>query len=222
MKYLRKFASEADVDMDVLPNVVLIGGTGKVLYNVMDGVFIHHVDGKLYTTDAWAAGGFTNDQANGVAVKKGSVKFVIAKKDISSSSYWSSDGSSGVNGVMMTEDSEIAKTDYAGFANTEKIVVTGVKGAAYACSKYIFPNGAQGYLPALGEWAVAFSYINEINAALEAIGELSFYVNTYHWSSTQGTTTTAWRINMRDGSTARYAKNNGFGGTSNVRPFTTL
>lgn len=220
MKYLRKFNTEADVDMDVLPNVVLIGSTGKVLYNVMDGVFIQHIDGKLYTTDAWATGGFTNDQANGVAVKKGAVKFVIAKNDISGSFAWSSDGSA-VDGVMMTEDSEIAKTDYAGFANTEKIVATGVTGAAFACTKTTFPNGAKGYLPSLGEWAIALSYKSDIDAALSAIGGASFYVNTYHWSSTQCKANTAWRVNMKNGSISSYAKKNGFD-TFNVRPFTTL
>jgi len=226
MKYLRKFASEAEYnafkgsDDYVTPNVVLVNG--KVLYNAVEGVFIQHIDGNLYTADAWTAGGFANDQANGVAVKKGAVKFVIAKNDLSSSAYWSSDGSSAVDGVMMTEDSEIAKTDYAGFANTEKIVANSVSGAAFACTKTTFPNGAKGYLPSLGEWATLLSYISDINAALSAIGGQSFAVSTYHWSSTQCKANTAWRINMKDGSVSSFAKNNGFGDTLKVRPFTTL
>lgn len=207
--------------MDVLPNVVLVGDTGKVLYNVMDGVFIQHIDGTLYTTDAWTAGGFTNDQANGVAVREGAVKFVIAKEDYKNTAAWSTDASNAVDGVMMTEDSEIAKTDYAGFANTAKITATGAGGAAKACVLYTFPNGANGYLPALGELVIAFSYINDINAALEAIGTLSFYVNERHWSSTQRAANTAWLFNMRDGSVSSHAKKNGFD-TFKVRPFTTL
>ena len=48
MKYLRKFATKADMADLEQPNVVLIGDTEKVLYNAKiyaNGVYNKHIDG---------------------------------------------------------------------------------------------------------------------------------------------------------------------------------
>lgn len=222
MKYLRKFATEADVNMPVTPNVVLVGDTGKVIYNVLNGVFIQHIDGTLYTTDEWTAGGFTNDQANGVAVGGGAVKFVIAKEDTStagmmwsSSKYWYS----AIDGAVIADNLGTAKNDYAGVSNTAAISTVDSESAAAACQNYTFPNGKSGYLPAAGEWSVVDKYRNLIISAFAIIGGTSLTTSTY-WSSTQSSGSKAWKFNYKSsgGEFLNYEKTS----KAYVRPFTTL
>jgi hypothetical protein len=192
MKYLRKFNTEADVMMFDSPNVVLVADSGKVMYNVPSpkGVYIQHINGGLFTTDAWTAGGFANDEANGVAVISDNAKFVIAKTSLGKMA-WSSDTSNAVEGVMLTNESAIAGTDYAGAANTALIAVDDTSGAALACANFTFPNGANGYLPALGEWVDAYAYKADVDAAMILIGGAG--ISGSHWSSTQYSATIAWR-----------------------------
>lgn len=191
--------------MLVKPNVVLVGDTGSVLYNVdSSGVYIQHIDGTLYTTDKWTAGGFTSDLANGVAVVDTACSFVIAKEDAYDNIDWGSDRSSAISGVMLTGDGGIAKTDYAGAINTELIAAT--SGAAYQCANYAFPNGATGYLPALGEWAVAYKNKTAIDAAMTLIGGTAILEDTY-WSSTQHSAKQAWTLYWRYGGTSYSQKN---------------
>lgn len=217
MKYLRKFETEADVNMSVVPNVVLVGDTGRVIYNVLNGVYIQHIDGSLYTTDEWTAGGFANDQANGVVVGEGAVKFVIAKQDISGTKKWSSDTTTQFDGILTTYDSNTAKKDFAGVANTAIIAATDNSGAVYSCVNYTFPNGAKGYLPAAGELALAQSMKSKVSAAMSAIGGTSF-ADDFYWSSTQASGTDGIRVYMSSGYPTYNSKASAF----RVRPFTTL
>ena len=134
MKYLRKFNTEADVMMFDSPNVVLVADTKNVLYNVpkTQGVYIQHINGAIYTTEAWTAGGFSNEQANGVAVVDDRASFVISKTQIRSPMKWSSDTSNAVEGVLLTESSTVALTDYKGAENTTLIAAISTSGAAYS------------------------------------------------------------------------------------------
>lgn len=223
MKYLRKFETEADVNMSVAPNVVLVGDTGRVIYNVLNGVFIQHIDGTLYTTDEWTAQGFTNDQANGVAVGNGTVKFVIAKENAStanmmwsSSKYWYS----AIDGAVIADNLGAAKNDYAGVSNTAAISTVDSESAAAACQNYTFPNGKSGYLPAAGEWSVVDKYRNLIISAFAIIGGTSFTEYTSYWSSTQSSGSKAWKWDNKTISSGylNYEKTS----KSLVRAFTTL
>ena len=147
MKYLRKYETEADIDIDVTPNVVLVNDTKKVLYNYNPplplGVFIQHVDGKLYTTDEWTAKGFSNDEANGVAVSTEECAFVIAKEDAIGDKMWTSNRGTLIEGIITTKDSNVAKNDYRGKENTDLILVTDTSEAVYSCANFLFPNGAK-------------------------------------------------------------------------------
>jgi len=200
MKYLRKFETEADVAMFIKPNVVLVNETGRVGFNVAppNGVYIEHIDGRLLTTDQWTAGGYSNDEANGVAVLADEAKFVVAKTVLTATA-WSSDTSTLVDGVAAETDSESAKKDYSGKTNTELIVATDTSGAAYQCSNYLFPNGEKGYLPALGELVVLDANKMAVNDALELLGsaQLSGSAVVYYWSSTQYDATNSWSLSGR-------------------------
>lgn len=208
MKYLRKFETEEDVSMAASPNVVLIKDTAQVLYNVprpLNGVYIQHVNGSLYTLNQWTEKGFTNALANGVALLDDSASFVISKEAVSFP-YWSSNYTEQIQGVKMTSAQSIALKDFAGKANTELMLETDTDGASYVCSNYRFPNGQKnGYLPALGELNVAYAHLDAINAALQAIG--GTIIEGYTRTSTQYSATMTWWFSWSDATLGSQSKN---------------
>lgn len=200
MAYLKKFTTEEEYNSfkrSLAKNYVsLISSTGEVKYDkgMPEGVYIQHIDGNLYTTDDWTAGGFSNDQANGVAVIAPQCGFVIAKDNIATSAKWYS-SEIAVDGLFTTADEAVALVDYNGVINTQVIISQLSSGAAYSCANYEFPNGQKGYLPGLGELAVMKNNITLINSALSLIGGVTILAqsNTHrYWSSTQGGDETAW------------------------------
>lgn len=215
MKYLRKFETEAGVMIFDTPNVVLAADTGKVLYNVKPpkGVFIQHVNGSLFTTANWTAGGYSNDEANGVAIITDSKSFVVAKTGIHSNTTWSSD-TTALEGVTLTTDISAAKKDYAGEENTKIINSTIHSNAAKKAVTYKFPCGVAGYLPSAGELNILYSYKSSFNAAVSIIGGVS--LSSEYWSSTQVSGTMAWR--MKDDKLMQSSKST----PSYVRPFMNL
>lgn len=217
MKYLRKFETETDVMMFVKPNVVLIGDTGSVLYNVElpNGVYIQHIDGNLLTTEQWTAGGFANEEANGVAVISDNARFVIAKTRFTTIK-WSTEASA-VEGVVLTNDKNTALADYSGATNTELIATIYAEGAANTCKNFTFPNGAKGYLPSLGELSVIYSRKTDITTAMQLIGGATWDTKMY-WSSTQYSVSDAWGMYMNTGSSSYGSKTY----SRTVLPLTTL
>lgn len=180
-------------------------------------IYIQHINGTLYTTDEWTAGGYANDQANGVAVVCASTSFVIAKTNTSTAAIWSSDTRNLVEGVFTTETKSVVLTDFAGAANTALMLATDTSGAAYTCNNYIFPNGARGYLPASGELNVAYQNKASIDAALTLIGGDTLIRYT-HWTSTQHSANKAWRLSLSSGNISNDLK----AGATTVRAFTSL
>ena len=194
MKHLKKFENQTAKnvwlmgDNFVSPNVLLIGG--EVEYNakaIPQGVSIQHIDGTLYTMAQWADRGFANDAANGVAIADKAASFVIAKTE-KYNCIWASDTSNLIEGVTTIESSTAQTKDYAGYANTQAMLSVDTSGAAFYCDSYIFPNGARGYLPSMGEWRVAYKYASQISEALNLIGadQIGSSNSRYDmWSSTQ-------------------------------------
>lgn len=218
MKYIKKFEKEADIMMEVQPNVVLAADTGKVSYNVpplLPGVYVQHIDKNLYSEEEWTAKGFGNDLANGVAVITDNARFVIAKEDIGRMT-WSS--SMAISGVTTLAEQSAAKLDFDGVKNTQFMLEADTSKAGYSCANYSFPNGAKGYLPALGEWAEVYANDSKIKSMMTLIGGTAF-VSDYYWSSTLQNTEYAWCWYCNDNIIARqYATAT----NANVRPFTTL
>lgn len=217
MKYLKKIETEAGVMIFDTPNVVLAADTGKVLYNVgpPSGVFIEHVNSSLYTLENWTAGGFPSSEANGVAVIAEECSFVIAKEQMSNKKGWAEPSDVAIEGVTLTSSSSAARTDFNGEANTALMLAQTTGGAAHTCANYTFPNGRKGYLPALGEWVVAYRYATDIKAAMTKIDGV--VQNWYHnWSSTQYSASKAWWLTMDGGSTGNGAKST----NTAIRPFT--
>lgn len=190
MKYLRKFATKADMADLEQPNVVLIGENGEILYNaILNGVYIQHIDGKLYTREDWTAKAFANDEANGVAVIADECSFVMSIETLSADT-WTDNTNFLIDGVFSTTSQSEALKDYNGKKNTAHIKANETSGAATICSNYIFPNGANGYLPSVGEMYIAYLHKDEINAA-RTLFKTKGYTWAY-WTSTQGDESTAW------------------------------
>lgn len=206
MKYLRKFATEAEVFMAKTPNAVLVEDTKKVLYNIdSSGAYIQHIDGKLYRPEDWTANAFDSSAANGVALVTEDCSFVIAKADLPKL-YWAN-SSKLVEGIGTATEKETALKDFAGLQNTQKISELGAENnAAYSCSQYIFPNGANGYLPALGELGAIKANRTKINTALNACGGTSLDLYGIYWSSTQYDKSSAWTWTVNGGSISYYSK----------------
>lgn len=199
MKYLRKFATEAEIDVDVEPNVVLVSESNRIFYNVKKGVFIQHIDGSLYTIEDWSAKGFANDEANGVAVCSNEASFVIAKER--KSNRFGGKGKI-VPNIVTTKNKDEALLDFGGLHNTSAIVTElngyidseGTSGSpvASACANYVFPNGRKGYLPSMGEFSIIARYMTDIETALSYIGGAKISTGNFFWLSTQGDSTSEW------------------------------
>ena len=218
MIHLKEFEKEADIQVDAFPNVIYVNDTKSVLYNYFPkGVFIQHVDGRVFSTDGWTDGGFTNDQANGVVVSTDAARFVIAKDNVSTSMKWASNTSTLIDGILTSTDSAEAKTDFAGQQNTELMLTVDTSGAGYSCANYTFPNGKKGYLPTLGEWYIAYQNKSAINKAMTLIGGTALGSN-YYWSSTQRSASNAWNLSWSNGSTSNNNKNS----NNYVRAFSAL
>lgn len=221
MKYIKKFEKEADIMMEVQPNVVFAEDTGKVSYNMPitypNGVFVQHIDRTLYTEGEWIAKGFGNDLANGVAVITDNARFVIAKSDLGQMA-WSSSAYTAVDGIILTSDDATAKTDFAGYNNTQLMLATDTSGAGYSCANFTFPNGDKGYLPALGELNEAYVNKSKINSLMTKIGGAELRLNSY-WSSTQGSSHNSWALDLFGCRTYNFGKSTK---TSYVRAFSAL
>lgn len=185
-----------------------------------NGVYIQHIDGNLYLEDEWTAGGFSNDDANGVAVVSDEAQFVIAKADASSDVEWGGDAVK-IDNVTAAYDINTAILDYNGVENTNNIRISISSAAAEACVAYTFPNGKTGYLPAAGEWNLAYNNKATIESAMSLIGGTALFSSGRYWSSTQryqGMMASTWTISKSDGSLIGMSRTSGL----NVRAFTTL
>ena len=195
-------------------NSVLIQSDFK--YTESTGIYIEHVNGTLYTTDEWKAGGFSNDDANGVAVVRPiSGSFVIAKDESSSRLVWGGNDKA-ITDIGTSTSSSTAVLDNDGAGNTPKIIeqcngytfggVTGAPAAEY-CASYTFPNGKTGYLGALGEWQAVRNNKDVINGAMYLIGGINFNIVSY-WSSTQYSEYKSWLFNFNSGRPSESYKSN--------------
>lgn len=174
------------------------------------GVAYMDVRGKFYPNAAsWMNAGAPT--LNGIAVSDGIHRFCIAQ-DLTLSicaknsqyldaEYWGAYNTI-VNGVTTTGDPYVSRSDFNGVSNTDAIIanVTSSDGyftkspwsAAGVCRQYTFPNGAQGYLGAVGEWQMIQNSITKINELMDEISGalIETSAQPYYWTSTQNTTKT--------------------------------
>lgn len=162
------------------------GGDNTSKPNLANGVYVHSNDGRLFTNTEWNKLGFSNSDADGVAVISDEAAFVICPNELGNMS-WSSNTADAIEGVPAIEAEEAA-SDLNGEQNTRLILATDTSGAAYTCANYIFSSGKNGYLPSAGEWAIAYNNKTAIAEAMTLIGgdEIGSQANfTLMWTSTQ-------------------------------------
>lgn len=219
----------------VTPNVVYVAENNTVYYaGEQHFVYIQHIDGKLYVPSEWVSYGFSNNEANGVAVVTDAASFVIAKDEFASVEWHPKnnfvEGASyiSVSSATLTDYSkynETARKILSGKSDTDIIVAASNTGAAAECYNYNFPNGNKGYLPSIGQLMIAFDYINDVNEALTLINGTVFS-NKYYFSSTQekiNATTRPYNAFVsypKTGMITAYSKTNVE--WVNTRPFTAL
>lgn len=160
-------------------------------YNRTEGAFIQHIDGTLYTSDQWTAGGFGDDKINGIAVISQfyGVNLIMAKSPIGEMP-WSSIPNTLIEGVTNITDRNNIYLDRTGIKNTELIAAVDPESAAAACANYIFPNGQKGYLvtPREAEAIKGYFYSEFFDAIRETID------NPIIWTSTQYDASDAWYV----------------------------
>lgn len=190
MKYIKKFNTAEEVVVYDPFNLVLVADTDTVLYDVpiLKGVFIQHVNGRLFPRVDWIAGGYSNDEANGVAIIDDACKFVIAKTDsVAQNRSWQATATL-IEGISTHTEEANAITDFYGVANTDLMTNSNLKSF---CTSYSFPNGKKGYVGAAGEWNLVLNKYSEVASALSAIGGVSISSKKY-WTSTQYDQSKAW------------------------------
>ena len=171
-------------------------------------VYIAHKNGTLYSEEEWTASGNSNDDAEGVCVMRAlSGGFVIAKEDARYSSLAWGGFNKTISGIVTNDSSSTAVLDMDGIGNTPKIIeqcagytnnsVTGAP-AAEACAAYTFPSGQTGYLPALGEWVLAYDHKAAIVSVMTLIGGTE-ESSSYYWSSTEYNSGYSWRYSWKSG-----------------------
>ena len=170
---------------------------------LMLGIYIYDTDGQFTLPENWNAA--NNSKAVGVYVGTENSNFVISPTYAESpAEMWGTNRI--VSGVITAEDIATAKKDYAGEANTDKIIAQlGKYTAAETCRNYTFKNGKKGYLWSMGEVYDAYANKNAIEIAMAKIGGTILNNSGYYWTSTQYSSNNAWLLDWSTGGT--YSQN---------------
>lgn len=178
------------------------------------GIYIYDTDGHFTLPENWDTA--NNSKAVGVYVGTENSAFIIAPTYAETKKYiWGINGI--VSGIITSDDDAIAKKDYAGELNTDKIIAQlgiGSVPAVACCRNYTFKNGKKGYLWSFGEASDAYNNHRAIDEAMKKIGGAYIEMAENHWTSTQISSAFAWCIdwggivvsNMREKSSFRNVR----------------
>lgn len=187
----------------------LLGGLNLNAMN--DGVFImFHRKSDDYPLavkpDKWASYQNSGEIAEGVMVVEGGKILVVAPTE--ATLYWSSAAVSA--GGKTTTDRETALNDWTGKTSTAaQITHSECNTESYApgfCASYerVNANGqgltaGKWWLPSLGELMMIYANMRKINYALSLINGATQLAETWYWSSTEYSATSAWCLYLGDG-----------------------
>ncbi len=187
----------------------LLGGVD--LKSSYDGVFImcHRNSDNypvMYKPDKWTAQQNAGETALGVVVVEGGRMLVVAPTE--ANLYWSSAEVAG--GGTTTTNRLVAFDDWEGKANTTaQIEHDECSDEQYApgfCAAYEKVNGAgngldagKWWLPSMGEMMCIFANMRKINYALSLITGATQLAETFYWTSSECSATSAWRLTLGGG-----------------------
>jgi len=200
---------------------------GIALEAMTDGVFImcHRKSDNLpvmYKPEFWPAQQTAGEIADGVVVVEGGRLLVVAPTESPTKLFWSSAAISG--GGFTTTDRVAAYNDWTGKTSTAAQIAASTAGAitntaSYApgfCNLYSRTNAnGQGltagkwWQPSIGELIMMFANFNKINHALSLITGAELLVRDAYWSSSEGSSTNAWYLNLLNGTMPTSAKATG-------------
>ena len=203
--------SDSDTFASYADKIASISGGGTPTEGIY-GVFIYDTNGNLTKPEEWDTA--NNDLAVGVAVIDENCAFIIGKTQSNNNISWSSTlyGTT-VSGIVTATDPSRAKTDYAGEANSAIVrgLTSGESNAFnLAYGETITVNGTTlyGYLGALGEWVTAYDNKAAVDSALSKIGGTAMNTS-YYWTSTQHSSSNAWKLTWDNGNVSDYFKSGG-------------
>lgn len=179
---------------------------------IANGIYIYDNTGILTAVESWDTS--NNSSAIGVAVISDNCFFVIGKTQ-RGTMHWSRKlYGTEVSGILTTPDSSIAKTDYAGEANSAIVrgLTSGEDNAFnWAYDNTITVNGTilYGYIGAAGEWQTAYNNKSSIDSALSKIGGTAIELDGYYWTSTQRSSDFAITFGWRNGYVSYDSKDGG-------------
>lgn len=210
-QYLPLTDGSGNVTKITLANLKAALLAGIDLDAIEDGVFImyHHTSDnypRMVKPHKWPSIQSGGQTAEGVVVVEGGRMLVVAPTE--ASLYWSSAAVSG--GGTTTSDRVTAFNDWNGKANTAaQIQHAECSGESYApgfCAKYSRVNAnGQGltagkwWLPSEGELMCIYANMRKINYALSLIEGATQLAETWYWSSTESSATSAWFLYLNFG-----------------------
>ena len=182
---------------------------------IIDGVYILHETLGVKMVKGWNSK--NNDGVVGILLVEGDHQIVVALEDSPENLHWSTKREI-VN--QSVEELEDAESDLNGEYYCQKLNSPDFP-AAYYCLNYR-KGGRSWYLPSSGELWLIYTYLEEIQNALETVGGQKFVTNwdfknlPVYWSSTELSAAYARFLTLFDG----YLGNgcNKVSGSGKVRP----
>ena len=158
--------------------------THSIGTNLSNGVYILYLDGRVRM---WMQGLDVSD-AVGVVVSHNGHTFRLGASDITDTALIpDEDKCEKDHPRYMTEVQALNDWDYV--AGTSRIMELG--------SKIELDEGY--YIPTLEQLHAVGLYIDDINAALAAVGHEPLNKNSWYWSSSEYSATNAWTLNLYNG-----------------------
>ena len=151
--------------------------------------------------------------AVGVWIQEGGKLIVVAKDQVASTKW----ATSNVSGGTTAKGREAAIADMAGRANTTTIISTLGDNAPAAkyCHEYYpsnvdaanaFVGAGRWWLPSGGELWMIWSHLLEVNRILAQIGGTPLNRSQAYWSSTESSAPNAWNLSFINGNFYSYRK----------------
>lgn len=185
---------------------------------INDGVFVmYHRKSDDYPVAVkphkWTSLQNSGEIADGVLVVEGGRMLVVAPTE--NTLYWSSAGVSA--GGKTTTNRLTALDDWEGEDSTAaQVTHSECSGASYApgfCHAYSRSNAngkgltaGRWWLPSIGQLMMIYANMRKINHALSLINGATQLAETWYWSSTEYSATSAWNLYLNYGSMINTTK----------------
>ena len=188
MSFTRKISQKNNVELTTKADTAFLP----------DGVYILHETLGIKTVEGWNKK--LNNGVVGILLIEDDHKIVVATEDAPETLTWSN-GYGLINQPI--EELEDAESDFNGEMYCRKLDSPDFP-AAYYCKTYN-KGGRSWYLPSSGELWLIYTYLEEIQNALETVGGQKFVTSwgikdiPVYWSSTEFSAAYAWNLGLNYG-----------------------